>query len=56
MVIAALGLASGVFSPHTYALIVAMSLLTSVVTPPVLAMLFKAEARERPEAPDNPVA
>jgi Kef-type K+ transport system membrane component KefB len=41
VVIASLGLAAGVFSPHTYALIVAMSLLTSVVTPPLLALLFK---------------
>ena len=56
VVIAALGLAAGVFSPHTYALIVAMSLLTSVVTPPVLAMLFKAEAKENPDAADRPAA
>lgn len=53
VVIASLGLAAGVFSPHTYALIVAMSLLTSVVTPPVLAMLFKAETTEVPERADN---
>ncbi len=46
VVIASLGLATDVFSPHTYALIVAMSLLTSVVTPPVLALLFKAGANE----------
>jgi Kef-type K+ transport system membrane component KefB len=46
VVIASLGLAVGVFSAHTYALIVAMSLLTSVVTPPVLAMLFKRDAQE----------
>jgi Na+:H+ antiporter len=45
VVIASLGLASGVFSPHLYALIVAMSLLTSVVTPPVLALLFKVRAQ-----------
>lgn len=41
VVIASLGLASGVFSARTYALIVAMSLLTSVVTPPLLALLFR---------------
>jgi Kef-type K+ transport system membrane component KefB len=51
VVIASLGLAVGVFSAHTYALIVAMSLLTSVVTPPVLAMLFKREAKQGFEAP-----
>ena len=56
VVIAALGLAAGVFSPHTYALIVAMSLLTSVVTPPVLAMLFKAEPKENLAAADKPAA
>ncbi|MBS0591327.1 MAG: cation:proton antiporter [Proteobacteria bacterium] len=43
VVIASLGLAAGVFSPRIYALIVAMSLLTSVVTPPLLAWLFKRE-------------
>jgi len=41
VVIASLGLAAGVFSPRTYALIVAMSLLTSIVTPPLLALLFR---------------
>ena len=43
VVIASLGLAAGVFSARTYALIVAMSLLTSIVTPPLLALLFKRE-------------
>lgn len=43
VVIASLGLAAGVFSPRTYALIVAMSLLTSVVTPPLLALLLGRE-------------
>jgi Kef-type K+ transport system membrane component KefB len=41
VVIASLGLTAGVFSPRTYALIVAMSLLTSIVTPPLLAVLFR---------------
>ena len=43
VVIASLGLAADVFSARTYALIVAMSLLTSIVTPPLLALLFKRE-------------
>ena len=43
VVIASLGLAAGVFSPRTYALIVAMSLLTSIITPPVLAILLRHE-------------
>jgi Kef-type K+ transport system membrane component KefB len=40
VVVASLGLAAGVFSPRTYALIVAMSLLTAMITPPVLAILL----------------
>ena len=45
IVVATLGLAAGVFNNRIYAIIVAMSLLTSVVTPPVLAWLLK-----RPDA------
>jgi len=48
VVIASLGLVGGVFSDRTYAVIVAMSLLTSVITPPVLAVLMKRDA-SRPE-------
>jgi Kef-type K+ transport system membrane component KefB len=48
VVIASLGLAAGVFSDRLYAVIVAMSLATSVVTPPVLAWLFARERRRRP--------
>ena len=44
VVSASLGLAAGVFSAQIYALIVAMSLLTSIVTPPMLALLFKNKA------------
>jgi len=43
VVIASLGLAGGVFSNEIYAVIVAMSLLTSVITPPVLAVLLKRD-------------
>jgi Kef-type K+ transport system membrane component KefB len=50
VVIAALGLAAGVFSERVYAVIVAMSLLTAVVTPPVLSMLLKRSPSE-PEPP-----
>jgi len=50
VVIASLGLAEGVFSAEIYAVIVAMSLLTSIITPPVLAALLKREADEY-EAP-----
>lgn len=45
VVIASLGLAAGVFTNQIYAVIVAMSLLTSIVTPPFLALLFRREAK-----------
>jgi Kef-type K+ transport system membrane component KefB len=41
VVIASLGLAAGVFNDQMYAIIVAMSLLTAMVTPPILALLLK---------------
>lgn len=41
VVIASLGLAAGVFSNRVYAVIVAMSLLTAMLTPPVLAGLLR---------------
>ncbi|MEP6938612.1 MAG: cation:proton antiporter [Rudaea sp.] len=47
VVIASLGLAAGVFSARTYALIVAMSLLTSVITPPLLSFLFNRELKAK---------
>ncbi len=46
VVIASLGLAAGVFSARLYALIVAMSLLTSVITPPLLAILLKPVSKQ----------
>lgn len=47
VVIASLGLTAGVFSDRMYAIIVAMSLLTAMVTPPILAWLL----RRWPEEP-----
>jgi Kef-type K+ transport system membrane component KefB len=44
VVIASLGLTAGVFPPRTYALIVAMSLLTSMITPPLLALLLRRKS------------
>jgi Kef-type K+ transport system membrane component KefB len=41
IVVATLGLAAGVFDNRIYAIILAMSLLTAMVTPPVLAWLLK---------------
>jgi len=46
VVIASLGLAAGVFSNRIYAIIVAMSLLTAMVTPPVLSWLLKRPAAD----------
>jgi Kef-type K+ transport system membrane component KefB len=43
VVIASLGLAAGVFSPRIYAIIVAMSLLTAMITPPILAWQLKRD-------------
>ena len=45
VVVASLGLAAGVFDERIYALIVAMSLLTAMLTPPILAALLR---RDRP--------
>jgi Kef-type K+ transport system membrane component KefB len=53
VVIASLGLAAGVFSDQTYAVIVAMSLLTSIVTPPVLSVLLKNGAQASDTAPKS---
>lgn len=50
IVVATLGLAAGVFDNRIYAIIVAMSLLTAMVTPPVLAWLLK-----RSGSGDSPV-
>jgi Kef-type K+ transport system membrane component KefB len=51
IVIASLGLASGVFSDEIYAVIVAMSLLTSIVTPPVLARMLRRDAEKSEPTP-----
>jgi Kef-type K+ transport system membrane component KefB len=51
IVVATLGLAAGVFDNRIYAIIVAMSLLTAMVTPPVLAWLLKRSAGPA-EVPD----
>lgn len=50
VVVASLGLAAGVFSPEVYAVIVAMSLLTSVLTPPLLGWQLR-RAQQAPPAP-----
>ena len=47
VVIASLGLAAHVFNERMYAVIIAMSLLTSIIAPPVLAAMLRHD--ERPE-------
>ena len=54
VVIASLGLAAGVFNARIYAIIVAMSLLTAMVTPPLLAWLLKRGGND--ETIDQPRA
>lgn len=48
IIVASLGQRAGVFPPTTYAVIIAMSLLTSVFAPPVLKALFKGAPPETP--------
>jgi Kef-type K+ transport system membrane component KefB len=45
IIIASLGQQAGVFANATYAIIIAMSLLTSIVAPPVLGALLKGNPR-----------
>ena len=54
IVVATLGLAAGVFDNRIYAIIVAMSLLTAMVTPPILAWLLKHgdDRTSRVESPE----
>ncbi|HEX6019937.1 MAG TPA: cation:proton antiporter [Burkholderiaceae bacterium] len=47
VVIASLGLSAGVFTNQVYAVIVAMSLLTAMLTPPVLAWLLRRSPEPR---------
>jgi Kef-type K+ transport system membrane component KefB len=46
VIVASLGEQAGVFSPQTYAVIVGMALLTSVVAPPALKRLMSEEAAQ----------
>jgi Na+:H+ antiporter len=46
IIVASLGLAAGVFSGQMYTLIIAMSLLTSVIAPPVLSALLAGRSPE----------
>jgi len=46
IIVASLGLQAGVFSNTMYAIIIAMSLLTSIIAPPVLGVLLGSERTE----------
>jgi Kef-type K+ transport system membrane component KefB len=50
IVVAALGLSAGVFGDMLYAVIIAMSLLTSIIAPPFLALLLRQPAPSTAEA------
>lgn len=54
IVVATLGLAAGVFDNRVYAIIVAMSLLTAMVTPPILSWLLNRGKKDQGkiEVPD----
>jgi Kef-type K+ transport system membrane component KefB len=52
IIVASLGQQAGVFTGKTYAIIIAMSLITSVIAPPVLGMLLSGEPDE-PPAPNG---
>lgn len=55
IIVASLGQQAGVFTGSTYALIIAMSLLTSVIAPPVLkALLAREPADDLREAASDP--
>ena len=49
IIVASLGLQAGVFPETTYAVIIAMSLLTSIIAPPALKLLFAGARKEPPE-------
>jgi Kef-type K+ transport system membrane component KefB len=51
IIIASLGQQAGIFTGPTYAIIIGMSLLTSVIAPPILGALLKNEPHE-PHEPD----
>jgi Kef-type K+ transport system membrane component KefB len=50
IIVASVGLARGLIDAQLYGVVVAMSILTTLATPPVLKILFAARAREEREA------
>ena len=54
IIVASLGLTAGVFSTQIYAIIIAMSLLTSVIAPPILSKLLQNEPPENSDEEYEP--
>ncbi len=52
IIVASLGLAAGVFTGTIYAIIIAMSLITSIIAPPALGKLLAGMPKEQPTAED----
>ena len=46
IIIASIGLASGVMSPDLYGVVVMMSVMTTIIAPPILSILFKKKYKE----------
>jgi Kef-type K+ transport system membrane component KefB len=53
IIVASLGKQAGVFPASMYAIVIAMSLLTSVVAPPALKALLKKQAAEMPASSEK---
>jgi Kef-type K+ transport system membrane component KefB len=51
IIVASLGQEAGIFTGSTYAIIIGMSLVTSVVAPPLLAAFLKQESRPQASLP-----
>jgi len=54
IIVASVGLAEGVIEPDLYGVVVAMSILTTLVAPPFLKVLFADRTGTEPRDPDAP--
>jgi Kef-type K+ transport system membrane component KefB len=55
IIVASLGKAAGIFSDTIYAIIIAMSLLTSIIAPPLLKTLLAGSPPDTPEGEESDV-
>jgi Kef-type K+ transport system membrane component KefB len=53
IIVASLGMTAGVFTGEIYAIIISMSLLTSIIAPPLLSHLLKDAPPEIPSEDDD---